>query len=237
MSNEIDLTKKYFKFNYDNPTSYAFHALALNYFVNEVLSKRKDKWSTQLFFRLFRTGMLGDILYKAGSKKIDSEEHDVNHEMLAVLFESYLVLARSIYDYLLVFLRKHYGVKESSFNKFLKQLNKDKYNNIDQKFKSHLGNKIFSDLRSLRDSITHKTANVGVYVKDGEYRVDGTIYRNDGTSERFDESLRMLIFGYTTSLLLLMSYIAEKETGKSFSDQINKEEAVVAGESLESIKR
>lgn len=220
MSDEIKPTKSYFKYSYDKPSSYAFHALALNYFVKEVLSKRNDKMSTQLYFRLFRTGLIGDILYKAGSEHVDNDEHTVNNEMLAALFEGYLVLARTIYDYLLIFLKEKYGVKEDSFNKFLKQLKNEKYAGIDKKFKDHLNNKLFSELRSLRDSVAHKTPNVMVYVKNGEYWVGGTIYRDDESRESFDESLHTLIFGYTTSLLLLMSYIAESATGKSLSEQL-----------------
>ncbi|MDO8590054.1 MAG: hypothetical protein Q7R69_02180 [bacterium] len=216
----LDLTKNYFKYNFDKPSSYAFHAVALNYFVKEVLSKRNDKKSTQLFFRLFRVGLIGDILYKAGGKHIKNNEHDVNHEILAALFEGYLVLARSVYDYLLVFLKEQYGVEELSFNKFLKQVKKEKYKGFNSKFKTHLNSKLFTDIISLRDSVTHKTPNLMVYVKNGKYRIDGTIYRDDGTRENFDESIHTLIFGYTTSLLLLMSYIAEGATGKSLAEQI-----------------
>ena len=133
---------------------------------------------------MFRTGLLGDILYKAGSKKLTSNEHDANHEMLAALFEGYLVLARSIYDYLLVFLREKYGVQETSYNKFLKQVKKEKYKDFSERFREHLNNKLFTDLRSLRDSVTHKTANLMIYVKDGEYRVDGTIYIETTTPKK-----------------------------------------------------
>jgi len=220
----VEPTKDSFKYSFNEPSSYAFHAVALNYFVKQVLSKRNDKKSTHLFFRLFRVGLIGDVLYKAGSKRVDNDEHDANHEMLAALFEGYLVLARSVYDYLLMYLKEQYGVEECSFNKFLKQIKKDKYKNINDKFKAHLNNKLFKDLRSLRDSVTHKTPNLMVYVKDGQYKIDGTIYRDDGTKEHFDESLYILIFGYTTSLLLLMSYIAESVTGKSFTEQIKDED-------------
>jgi hypothetical protein len=215
----LEITKKYFKYRYDNPSSYAFHALALNYFVKHVLSKRKDKTSTHLYFRLFRTGIIGDMLYKAGQIHVEELEHDVNNEVLAALFESYLALARSIYDYLLIFLKEQYGVKQESFNDFLKKVNKGEYKEIDKKFRDHLDNKIFADLRNLRDSVIHKTANLSIYVKDGEYRIEGTLYRDDKVNERIDESLYALMMKYTTSLLLLMSYITEKATGIGFKEQ------------------
>lgn len=219
----LEITKKYFKYNFDSPSSYAFHALTLNYFVKQVLSKKDNTISTNLYFRLFRTGIIGDILYKAGQDQIEDPDHGVNHEILAALFEGYLTLARSIYDYLLVFLKEQYGVKQDSYNKFLKKVKQGEYKDIDEKFRNHLDNKLFSDLRNLRDSVIHKTANLSIYVKDKKYRVEGTIYRDGGTKERVDESLYLLVFGYTTSLLLLMVYIAEKATGKSFKEQIQSE--------------
>lgn len=217
----LEITKKHFKYRFDKPSSYAFHALSQNYFVKNVLHKRKDKISSQIYFRLFRTGVIGDILYKAGEKEINNSDHDVNNEILAGLFESYLTLARSIYDYLLIFLKDQYGVEEKSFNKFLKKVQSGKYIEIEEKFRKHLNNKIFSDLRNLRDSSVHKTANVFIYVKNKKYRVDANVYSDGGVlKEKLDESLRTLIFVYTTGLLLLMAYIAEKETGKSFKEQI-----------------
>lgn len=216
----LEITKKYFKYKYNNPTSYAFHALALNYFVKHVLSKRNDETSTHLYFRLFRAGLVGDMLYKAGQMNIEDFEHNVNNEMLAALFESYLALARSVYDYLIIFLKERYGVEQDSFNDFLKKIKKGEYKEIDKKFRDHLDNKIFIDLRNFRDSVIHKTANLFVYVKDGEYMIKGTLYRDGKGSEKVDESLHSLMFKYTTSLLLLMSYIAKEVTGKTFKEQI-----------------
>lgn len=217
----LEITKKYFKYSFDKPSSYAFHALSQNYFVKNVLHKRKDKISSQMFFRLFRTGIIGDILYKAGEQEINDSKHDVNHEILAGLFESYLTLARSIYDYLLIFLKDQYNVEQKSFNKFLKKVQLGEYPGIEEKFRKHLDNKIFSDLRNLRDSSVHKTANVFIYVKNKKYIVEANVYNDDGgLKQKLDESLHTLIFGYTTGLLLLMAYIAEKETGKTFKEQI-----------------
>jgi len=216
----LEITNKHFKYDFKAPTSYAFHALVLNYFVKNVLSKRKDKTSVQIYFRLFRAGIIGDILYKAGEGQVEDIESEVNSEILAALFEGYLALARSIYDYLLIFLKEQYGVEQTSFNDFIKKVKQGKYEGIDEKFKRHLDNKLFSDLRNLRNSVIHKTANLFVYVKEKKYRIEGTIYRDDKTKESLDESLYLLVFGYTTSLLLLMSYIAEKETGKTLKEQL-----------------
>lgn len=227
----LKITKQYFKYNFNTPSSYAFHALYLNYFVKNILTKRKDKTSMQLHFRLLRTGLIGDILYKAGQERVEQQEHEAGNEILAALFEGYLALARSIYDYLLIFLKEQYGVNQTSYNKFLKKVKNGEYAGIDKKFRKHLDNKLFLDLRNLRDSVIHKNANLLIHVKDNQYRVEGTIYRDDGTKELVDESLYILIFGYTTSLLLLMSYIAEKATGKTFKEQIKLEDIEVGEQS------
>lgn len=216
----VEFEKDYFKYSYNEPSSYGFHALSQNFFVEEVLAKRSDKKSTQLYFRLLRTGILGDVLYKAGELSLESEEHNASNEILAVMFEAYLTHARSIYDYLLVFLREKYGVKETSFSRFLKRVKDGQYKGLNTKFRKHLDNKLFSDLRNLRDSVVHRTPNLMVYVKGRKFWVDGTLYRDDGSKEEFDESLLKLMFGYTSSLLLLMSYIAEAETGQSLSAQL-----------------
>ncbi|MDP2629824.1 MAG: hypothetical protein Q8P56_00260 [Candidatus Uhrbacteria bacterium] len=206
---------------FDEPSSYAFHAIALNYFVFEVLHKKDDRKSTQLYFRLFRTGLIGDILYKKADEYIESEEHTAEMELLAGLFESYMFLARSIYDYLLHFLREKYNVTDSSFSDFLKKVEKGNYPEIQGKFKDHLLNtKLFEEIRSLRDSIKRQTPYLFIYVKENRYWIDGTIYKRDGTKESFDDPLHTKIFAYTTALLLLMSYIAESATGKTLKEQL-----------------
>lgn len=211
-----------FTVDFERPTTFAFHAIVLNYFVENVLQKKGDKKSRQLYFRLFRTGLIGDILYKKGDEDIKSEEHAAEMELLAALFESYLFLIRTIYDYLLHFLREKYGVQDNSFSSFLKKVQKGSYPEIDGKFREHLLNtKLFDEIRTLRDSIKRQTPYVFIYVKENKYWVDGTIYKRDGTKERFDDSLHAKIFAYTTALLLLMAYIAESVTGVTLKEQID----------------
>mgnify|MGYP001574958879 FL=1 len=210
-----------FIIDFSESSTYAFTALTQTYFVKEILQKKDDKKSKQLYFRLFRTGLIGDILYKKGSESIKSEEHTAEMELLAALFESYLFLSRTIYDYLLHFLKDKYGVKDNSFNNFLKKLKKDDYSEIKGKFRKHLlKQKLFDEIRSLRDSIKRQTPYVFVYVKENIYWVNGTIFKRDGSKENFDDPLHTKIFAYTTGLLLLMSYIAESITGVSFKEQI-----------------
>ncbi len=207
--------------DFGQPSSYAFHALALNYFVYEVLNKRDDRKSTQLYFRLLRTGLIGDILYKKADEYIESEEYTAELELLASLFESYMFLVRTIFDYLLHFLKGKYDVPDASFSKFLKKVERGDYPEIRGRFRDHLLNsKLFEEIRSLRDSIKCQTPYVSIYVKENRYWVDGTIYKRDGSKERFDDSLHTKIFAYTTALLLLMSYIAESATGKNLKEQL-----------------
>lgn len=206
---------------FDEPSSYAFHGIALNYFVFEILQKRDDKKSTQLYFRLFRTGLIGDILYKKSEEFIETQGHTAETELLAALFESYMFLVRSIYDYLLHFLKEKHNITDSSFSNFLKKVEKGNYPEIQGKFKDHLLNsKLFDEIRSLRDSIKRQTPYISLYVKENHYWIRGTIYKRDGTTEKLDASLHMKMFSYTTALMLLMSYIAENATGKNLQEQL-----------------
>ncbi len=206
----MKIPKNKFIIDFQKPSSYAFHAVFLNYFVYEVLQKKDDRKSKQLYFRLFRTGLIGDILYKKAEEYIVSEEHTVEMELLAGLFESYMFLVRSIYDYLLHFLKDEYDVQDNSFSDFLKKVEKGNYPEIQGKFRDHLlKTKLFDEIRSLRDSIKRQTPYIFLYVKENQYWIDGVIYKRDGSKEKFDDTLHTKIFAYTTALLLLMSYIAE----------------------------
>jgi len=216
------MSENKFIIDFKQPTTYGFTAVALNYFVEEILKKREDLKSKHLYFRLFRTGVIGDILYKKGEEYIESEEHEPDNELIAALFESYLFLARTVFDYLLHFLKEQYGVKESSFYAFLKKVESGHYPEIKGKFREHLINsKFFEEIRALRDSIKRQTPYIFVYVKDNKYRVEGTIYNRSGEKkESFDEELRLKMFGYSTALLILMAYIAESMTGFTLKEQI-----------------
>src|SRR5690606_17372745 len=95
------------------------------------------------------------------------------------------------------------------------------YPEIKGKFKDYLLNtKLFEEIRSLRDSIKRQTPYIFIYVKENRYWIDGTIYKRDGSKERFDDPLHTKVFAYTTALLLLMSYIAESATGKTLKEQL-----------------
>ena len=224
-----------FVVDFGEKTTYGFHGIALNYFVEEVLKKRDDKKSKQLYFRLFRTGLIGDILYKNGSERIDSEEHSAENELLAALFESYVFLVRTIFDYLLHFLEDKYGVKDESFYDFVKKVKDGKYPEIKGKLREHIKKvKLFEEIRALRDSIKRQTPYISVYVKDNIYWVDGTIYgRDGGKKEDFDQPLRTLVFGYTSALLLLMSYMAESITGVSLKEQMEYQKRKSLDDSIE----
>lgn len=214
--------KDHFCIDFGEATTYGFSALFLNYFVEEVLKKQSDSKSTELFFRLFRTGLIGDILYKKGEEKVNSKEHTAEGQLLAALFESYVFLVRTIYDYLMHFLKEHHGKGRYSYNDFLKRIRNGEFPKITGRFREHVTkNTIFDEVRALRDSIKEKTPHIDVYVKDQKYYVAGIIYeRNGNTREVFDEPLRIKIFLYSTGLLLLMSYIAESITGVRLKEQI-----------------
>jgi len=214
-----------FVINFEDKSSFCFHSVTQNYFVKEILTKRNDKKSKQLFFRLLRVGIIGDILYKAGEKKMKSEEHSSECEFLAALFESYIFLVRTLYDYFLHLLKNKHGIKENSFNKFVKKIKKGDYPEIKGKLRERIiKDKVFEEIRSLRDSIKQRTPYIFVYVKENKYYVDGTIYKRDGTQQNFDELLSAKIFSYSAALLILMSYIAENINGVSLKDQMDYQE-------------
>jgi len=210
-----------FVIKFDEPTTFAFHSIFLNYFVAHVLKRRDDAKSSQLYFRLFRTGLIGDILYKRANEHVPNKGHSAECELLAALFESYLFLARTVYDYLLHYLENERGVKDASFAKFLKKVRDGKYEKLGKKFRDHLQKqKIFDNLRALRDSVKQKTSHVVITVKNNAYHVEATMYDRDGKKTEIDESLHTQMFGYTVSLAMLMTYLSEELTGVSFKDQL-----------------
>jgi hypothetical protein len=210
----------HFVINFNKKTSFGFHALALNYFVDEVLMKKKDGKTFQVYFRLFRTGIIGDILYKKGQERV-TKENFAEMQFLAALFESYLFLVRSIYDYLLHFLKESRGVKDTHYKDFINKIKKGKYPEIEGKLREYLiKTKIFEEVRDLRDSIKWRTANIDIYVKNNIYWVSGIIYKRAGEKESFNERLGLKIFGYTAGLFILMSYMAENLTGVQLKEQL-----------------
>ncbi len=207
-----------FTINFNEATEYGYTAIMSNYFVEEILKKQTDLKSKQIFFRLFRTAIIGDILFKK-SKELCTNEDEAENQFLAALFESYMFLVRTIYDYMMHYM-KEYGVNETSFNDLIKKIKKGGYPEIKGKLRKNINDSpFFDEIRSLRDSIKRQTPYIFVYVKNSEYRISGTIYKRDGSKEDFDETLYLKIFGYSTALLLLMSYIAENKTGVSLKDQ------------------
>lgn len=181
-----------------------------------------DSKSDELYFRLFRTGIIGDLLFKNGKKYVRKERESEN-QFLAALFESYLFLIRTIYDYLLHYLKVNYGVQERSFNNFIKKIKKGHYPEIKGRLRTHLvNNSFFEEVRALRDSIKEKTPHVYIYVKNNRYWVKGTIFdRNGNRKESFNQTLYYKMFAYSAGLLILMTFIVENMTGVSFKDQLN----------------
>lgn len=152
-----------FVIDFNQKTSYGFNGIYHSFFIHKILLEQNDQKSKQLYSRLIRTGIIGDILYKKVNKTNRSKKVEI--EFLAGLFESYMFLIRTIYDYLLHFFRK-YDVNDNSFNNFLKKIKKGNYNAIDGKLRSFLQRTdIFDEVRSLRDSIKMKTPNISIFIK------------------------------------------------------------------------
>jgi len=209
-----------FIINFDKP-NFGFNALNSGYFVNEILKKRTDLKSKQLFSRLIRTGIIGHILFEKGEEFV-TKEKITDKEFIAALFESYLFLVRTIYDYLLYFLKKQHRIEDNSFKKFINKLKRGDYPDIDKKLRKHiLSSKFFDEIRDLRDSIKQKTPYIFIYVKNNKYRVRGTIYKRNGGKKGFDEELCLKVFGYSAALVILMAYIAKDISGFSLEEQLS----------------
>jgi hypothetical protein len=191
------------------PIGPVFSLIYNNPLMKKGLKKERNLKTANIFSRLFRVATLGDILYKQGKRKFDKEGAET--EILAVFFESFIFLLRTVYDYLLDTLQ--YECKEKlpeSFNHFIKNIKKGRYPEIQGRFREHLLNKAFSfeEIRNLRDSIKRKTASVYIYLKDKTPYVHAIVYeRNKSEKNIIDMELSQIVFNYTAIVSILMFYI------------------------------
>ena len=184
-------------------------------FLKEGLKKEGiTKKSSNIFFRIYRVAILADILYKEGSKKAKKEDEIIQTEsdIIALFFESFLFLLRTIYDDLLKILENNFkGELPKSFDKFIKNVEKGKYPEIEGKFKKYLLSKRFNfkEIRNFRNSIKMKTASTSAYIKNNVYHINALIYDNNTPNkpQKIDKELSVLTLDYVISLSLLMYYI------------------------------
>jgi len=192
----------------NKPGSSVFNLIYNNPFLKKGLKKQRNLKTAQIFIRIFRTAILGDILFKEGHKK---NINGAEEEVLAALFESFMFFLRSVYDYLLDTLR--YECKENlpqSFNDFVKKVKNGKYPEIKGRFREHLLKEAFNfeEIRDLRDSIKRKTASVYIYTKNKKPHIHAVVYgRNKSERHIIDTELSQIIFNYAAALLILMFYI------------------------------
>lgn len=185
-----------------------FNLIYNNPLLKKGLKKERNLKTANIFIRIFRTAILGDILFKEGYRKSINKAEE---EVLATFFESFIFLLRSVYDYLLDTLR--YECKEKlpqSFNNFIKQIKNGKYPEIKGRFREHLLREAFSfeEIRNLRDSIKRQTASVYIYMKNKKPHVHATVYgRNKSEKNTIDMELSQIIFNYSAILSILMFYI------------------------------
>ncbi len=207
------------KINISGPSDIPFKFLYSNPVFEKILLPSNDPFFVEIKNRMFRTALLADSLYKKG-KEVAPKTPCVENEAIALLFECFIFMMRTIYDYLTDVLKKNLSKKESlpnSFNKFIKNIRNDKYPSIDGKLRKcliedHLD---FRNFKNLRDSIKQKTANVDVYSKKNMYYVRATYYdSNQDNKNKIDEALSLLIYKYTKSILVLTLLIDEQIKNK-----------------------
>jgi hypothetical protein len=198
--------------NTEEKTNIVFSVLYNSSFLNNGLKKEGiTKESSNIYFRIFRTAILGNILYKEGVRKIE-EEDEMESEIIALLFESFLFLIRSAYDQLLKSIKKSFKNElPEGFNNFIKNVKNGKYPEIDIKFKEYLLSERFNfeELRNFRNSMKMKTASVFVYVKNKTYHINASVYSDNksGRLKEVDCELANLVLRYTISLSVLMFYL------------------------------
>src|SRR5690606_10578099 len=120
---------------------------------------------------------------------IIDEDNSVEDEILAALFESYLFYLRSIYDYLLHYLKQFDKRGNRRFSKFLNDVENGKIKGLNDNLKNNLLNrKTFDEIRSLRDSIKRQTSLLTMNRdEDGELIVKASIYDRDGNLSILEE--------------------------------------------------
>ena len=117
------------------PTGPVFNVLFNSPFLKEGLAKERNLRTSNIFFRIFRTAVLGNILYQEGKRKFKKPEVDAELEILAIFFGSFMFLLRSAYDYLLDTLQNNCKDElPSSFNKFVKAIKQGRYPEIKGRF-------------------------------------------------------------------------------------------------------
>lgn len=189
-----------------NSTSKAFSVIFYSFLD---LFKLDINLKPTLFLKIFRTAIVADTLYQEGNKKI-SANNDIETEFLALLFESFILNVRIIYDLSMDVIAKHSGKKlKKSYNEFSSKISKIELKEIDEDFQNFVTDFVvrysdkFKELKNIRDSIKRDTT-ADVYIKNQKFFVFLKYYDKEKKQYKIlDEELSVIVFSQCALLCIL----------------------------------
>jgi hypothetical protein len=191
-------------FNEKKPTSAAF-SLIYGPFLDVFKIVAKNHKMPDVFFKIFRTAIVADLLYKEGHKKVFKDD-EAKKQFLSFLFESFILYVRIVYD-LSTDIMQEYSVNiiKKSYNDLISDIKKGKIKGLDQnlcKYIVRYSDK-FVDLKNIRDSIK-RNSTADIYIKNKTFFV---FLKYFGKKERvykiLDERLSVVVFSECAFLCVL----------------------------------
>ncbi|MFA5070304.1 MAG: hypothetical protein WC528_03400 [Patescibacteria group bacterium] len=178
--------------------------------VVKIYTNRKKKKT--LNYRLFRAGVLGDILYKLGGKNVKNNEAE--NQVVAALTEYFIFNLRIIHDILLEVIGLSLNKKlPKSYNDLLKKIKSDdkSFPEIKGDLRKHIirYSAGFEELRRIRNSIKEDEI-LNILVKNNIYYVNVKGFGNTKNVRiLYEKKLSEMIFNYTSFLFILMLIISQ----------------------------
>lgn len=204
------------RFNDLKPKGDIFNLFFNNHLTVELSQTMKSRLDGVMFIRIARTGSVGQSIYNECWK--DCGKFSLSHlDQISSLCELYVFYLRSVYDYLLNFLSRVSGSGfPSSYNDFIKKVEKGKYPKLTKSFSKLLlnGKLRFMELKDLRDSIKNKPSTVLVYLKNHKLYIKSDFFSQGRASSSIDEELSKFILRHSFGLHYLMLFIYLELKGK-----------------------
>jgi len=184
--------------DFEKPGGYPFSIFFANPVFQKILISSKDPILIKIKDRMFRTALLADFLHKKGREPAP-EKPCIENEFIALLFESFIFMLRTIYDHMTDVLNK-YNVDQDRLPLSFNDLIKGEFREYLIKYSPH-----FKECKDLRDSLKQKTTSVQIYSKNKTYYVNATYYVGKKSNEKkvLDNKLSQLIFNYSSLFLIL----------------------------------
>lgn len=194
-------------FTTEDETSVAYNLIYQPFL--EVFEADKSNIWGYAFFKIFRTAIIADTLYKEGGKKV-LENDDAKNQFLSLLFESYIFYVRIVYDLSTDIIQQHSnGAVKKSFNGFLKSVKGGKIENLDENLQKYVDrySDRFGELKDIRDSLK-RNSTADVYVKEETFFVFLKYYDKKGNTHKvLDTELSKVVLEQSILLCLLGVYL------------------------------